>query len=192
METNIEMYEREAENFCELNKVAKSNGIVLFGSSFAKNIPVYELKQAFNIESDIYNRSLAGISIFNAEKLIDDCVIELSPQKVLLQLGETDLEEGSHTIPEIINEYEKIISKLRATDKHCSIVIVSICENDPNVCPHELNKELELMAHRTKCQYADISSAFSNNSPYIKAFNLLKFFMMDNVSFSNAMTLASI
>lgn len=192
MEKNIKMYEREAENFCQLNKVAKANGIVLFGSSFAKNIPVYELKQAFNIECDIYNRSLADISIFNAEDLIDDCVIKLSPQKVLLQLGETDLKQGYHTIPEIIKEYEKIISKLKSTDRHVNIVIVSICENDPNICPNKLNKELELMAHRTKCQYADISSAFSNDSPYIKAFNLLKFFMMDKITFSNAMTLASI
>ena len=192
MEKNMGMYEREAESFRKLNKVAKANGVVLFGSSFAKAIPVCELKQTFHMDCNIYNRSLTDLSVFSAEKLLEDCVIGLSPKKILLQLGETDLEQGYHTIPEIINAYEKIISNLKSSDKHCSIVIVSVCENASGIYPEELNKELELMARRTKCQYADISPAFSNDSPCVKAFGLLRFFMMDKISFYDAMTLVNI
>lgn len=187
----MKVYEREIEGFRKLNRIAKSNGIVLFGSSFAKEIPVCELKQTLSLDCSIYNRSLTNLSVFNAEKMIDDCVLSLLPKKVLLQLGETDLEQGYHAVPEIITAYEKIIAKLRSADKHCGIVIVSVCENGSGIYPEELNKQLEMLAHKTKCQYADISPAFSNDTPSIKAFSLLKFFMLDKITFCDAMAIAN-
>lgn len=186
MTNNTDMFKKETENFRRLNKIANANGIVLFGSSFAKDIPVCELKQAFHMDCNIYNRSLDNLSIFDAENFLDDCVIKLSPRKVVLQLGETDLEQGEHTVSEIVNEYEKIIAKLKSADKHCKIVIVSACDNNPCAQSEELNRELESMARRTKCQYADIRSALSNEQPCIKAFSLLRYFMMDKISFCDA------
>lgn len=191
MKKSINVYQREMENFRKLNQVADANGVVLFGSSFAKDIPVCELKQTFHMDCSIYNRSLADLSVFHAEKLLDDCVIGLSPKKVLLQLGETDLEQGHHTIPEIIHAYEKLIAKLKSADKHCKIVIVSVCENASGICPDEFNQALERMAQRTKCRYADISPAFSYESPCIQAFRLLKFFMIDRISFCDAVAFAN-
>lgn len=185
----MNIYEREMEHFHKLNKIARKQGVVLFGSSFAKDIPVCELKQAFELDCDIYNRSLTDLSVFDAEPLLDECVNSLEPKKVLLQLGETDLERGYHTIPEIIKAYEKIILKLRSIDKHCEIVIVSVCENGAGIYPSELNKQLEGLAGKLKCKYADISSAASNDSPDVKAFSLLKFFMLDRISFYDAVAM---
>lgn len=184
-------YERELVNFRNLNKIAIRNGVVLFGSSFAKEIPVCELKQSFELDCDIYNRSLTDLSVFDAENLLDDCVIDLAPRKVLIQLGETDLERGC-TIPEILSAYENIIAKLKSADKHCEIVIVSVCDNTAEISPEELNKQLESMARKMKCRYADISSVFSNESPDIKAFSLLRFFMLDRISFFDSMTMANV
>lgn len=188
----MNVYEKEIDGFRKLNKLAKPNGVVLFGSSFAKDIPVCELKQAFSLDCNIYNRSLTDLTVFNAEKLLDDCVLSLSPKRILIQLGETDLEQGYRTIPEIVTAYEKLISKLKAQDKHCKIVIISVCENGSGVYPKELNNQLEELAHRTKCQYADISPAFSNDTPGVKAFSLLKSFMLDKITFFDAMTMVNI
>ena len=185
-------YERELVNFQKLNKIAIKNGVVLFGSSFAKEIPVCELKQSFKLDCDIYNRSLTDLSVFDAEKLLDDCVIDLAPRKVLIQLGETDLERGDHTISEIMSAYEKIIAKLKSADKRCEIVIVSVCESSSEAKAEEMNKQLELMARKMKCKYADISSVFSNDLPGIKAFSLLRFFMRDKISFFDSLTMVNI
>lgn len=188
----MNIYERELDNFRKLNKIANKNGVVLFGSSFAKDIPVCELKQSFNMDCDIYNRSVTDLSVFDAEMLLDNCVIDLAPKKVLIQLGETDLERGYRTIPEIVKAYEKIITKLKSADKRCDIVIVSVCSSSAEIHPEELNKQLELVARKAKCKYADVSLAFSNASPSIKAFSLLRFFMRDVISFSDAMKMACV
>lgn len=188
----MNVYEREIVNFRKLNKIANKNGIVLFGSSFAKEIPVCELKQSFDLDCDIYNRSLTELSVFDAERLLDDCVIDLAPRKVLIQLGETDLARESSTISEILSAYEKIIIKLKSADKHCEIVIVSVCSGASEIPPEKLNKQLELMARKMKCKYADISSVLSNDSPGIRAFSLLRFFMRDRISFFDSMTMANV
>ena len=40
-----------------LNRLADPNGIVIFGGSRDLDLPVGELRQAFSLESKIYNRS---------------------------------------------------------------------------------------------------------------------------------------
>ena len=110
-------YERELKNFRQLNKIAKRHGVVLFGSSFAKEIPVCELRQTFDLDCAIYNRSITDLSVFDAKDLLEDCVDTLKPTRILLQLGETDLERGYKTIPEIISAYESIVTTLKEKNK---------------------------------------------------------------------------
>ncbi len=185
-------YEREIASYRQLSKVARKNGIVLFGSSFAKAIPVGELKQAFELDCDIYNRSLTDLSVFDAEALIDECVIPMVPKKVFLQLGETDLERGYRTIPEMIEAYEKVIRKLHKANKRCQITLVSVCNNGSELHPDELNRQIEALAHKTKCKFADISPAFSNDAPSVKAFSLLRRFFRDRITDYDAMNYTNV
>ena len=88
----MKLFENELENYRMLNKVARKGGAVLFGSTFARNIPLGELKQDFEFDCDLYNRSLTDLSVFDVGGVLEDCVIGLEPRKVLIQLGETDLD----------------------------------------------------------------------------------------------------
>ena len=46
-----------------LNKLADLNGTVIFGGTEDREIPLCELKQAFELDSKLYNRSIAELSI---------------------------------------------------------------------------------------------------------------------------------
>ena len=61
--------ELEHIRYSELNKLAETNGIVIFGMENDKNIPVGEIRQALAIETKIYNRSFNKISVNNAIKI---------------------------------------------------------------------------------------------------------------------------
>lgn len=178
----MKLYENELKTYRQLNQVAKQGGVVLLGSTFAKNIPVTELKQDFELDCNLYNRSLTDLSVFDAGDVLKDCVLDLAPDKVLLQLGETDLERGYKSIPEIVAQYENIIGAIRKQNKKCHITIVSICETEPALFPAELNTKLQELAKRTGCQYADISAALSNDAPQVKAFCLLNRFLRDRIT----------
>ena len=185
------MYEREAEEYCRLNDFAVRNGIVLFGSTFAKEIPVGELRQAFNLDCNIYNRSFADVSVFDAEELLIKCAESLAPSKILLQLGETDLERGYKSVPEIIAAYDSLVKSIKKRNRFTDIVIVSVCENSNGIQPSEFNSQLEKMAKKNKCRFADISNAASDRMPVVKAFSMLKMFMRNGITFCEAMNMVN-
>ncbi|MCM1577418.1 MAG: hypothetical protein NC078_01295 [Ruminococcus sp.] len=183
-------YEKEERNYHRLNSVARPNGVVLFGSNFAKDIPVCELKQAFGLECNVYNRSYSDLSLYDAPALLNECLTELSPKKILIDLGETDLENGED-IPEIVAAYEHLIENIRIYSKRCKIVIISVCADNcgSRACTAgELNTALEKMADRLKCSFADISPAAKSEQPTVKAFSMLRFFMLDRISLSDVMS----
>lgn len=183
----MNIYEREQKYYQNLNAVAKQHGVVLIGSSFAKEIPVCELRQTFQLDCDLYNRSYTDLSIYDAKSLITECMDSLSPHKLLLNLGETDLERGFHTIKEIVDSYEALLNDLKSHDPSCQLVVVSVCDSEFATKPAELNRQLELMAKRNHCQFADISGARKSISPSVKAFDILRFFMLDKLTLSDVM-----
>lgn len=183
--TNDNVYGRDLREYAALNKVAPAGGVVIFGSSFAKDIPTGELQQTFGFDRKIYNRSLYELSVFDAAALVESCIGELAPSKILIVLGETDLRAGVHTIPEIVEAYSRLIADLRRRYS-CKIVVVSVC-GDSDLHPEELNRKLEDMAHANSALYADITAAASAESPEIDAFCSLRCFMLDRVGFFDAM-----
>ena len=185
------VYEREAEEYMKLNELAVSNGVVMMGSTFAKDIPVGELRQAFELDFNIYNRSFTDLSVFDAEPVLINCVETLAPSKIVLQLGETDLERGFKTIPEIIAEYTNVVKALKKRNRFTDIVIVSVCETGNGTQPAEFNAQLEKMAKKLGCKYADITSASADRMPCVKAFSLLKRFMRSQLTFTDAMTMVN-
>ena len=185
------IYEREAEEYCRLNELAVRNGVVLFGSTFAKDIPVGELRQAFDLDFNIYNRSFTDVSVFDAEPLLMECAESLAPSKILLQLGETDLERGYRSVPEIISAYDSLVKNLKKRNRFTDIVIVSVCENSNGIQPSEFNSQLEKMAKKNKCKFADISNASSDRMPSVKAFSMLKMFMRNGITFCEAMNMVN-
>lgn len=185
------VYEREVEEYCKLNEFAVKNGIVLFGSTFAKDIPVGELRQAFDLDCNIYNRSFTDVSVFDAEALLIECVESLAPSKILLQLGETDLERGYRSVPEIIAAYDSLVKSIKKRNRFTDIVIVSVCENSNDIQPSVFNSQLENLAKKNKCKFADISNAASDRMPVVKAFSMLKMFMRNGITFCDAMTMVN-
>lgn len=185
------VYEREAEEYLRLNELAVRNGVVLFGSTFAKDIPVGELRQAFDLDFNIYNRSFTDVSVFDAEPLLMECVESLAPSKILLQLGETDLERGYKSVPEIIAAYDSLVKSIKKRNRFTDIVIVSVCENSNGIQPSEFNSQLEKMAKKNKCKFADISNASSDRMPVVKAFSMLKMFMRNGITFCEAMNMVN-
>jgi len=183
-------YKNELEYYSRLNSVSRKGGVILFGSTFAKNIPVSELAQTFGIDCTVYNRSFNDLSVFDAQNVCDDAVMKIQPKKIIIQLGETDIERGYKSVDDITDAYKRLIEKFRSYDKKVKIVVVSVCSDENEAS--ELNAALETLAHNCKCQFADISASLHNEIPSFKAFSTLRCFIPDRVSFCDAMNFAGV
>ncbi|MDO4488465.1 MAG: hypothetical protein Q4B67_05210 [Eubacteriales bacterium] len=152
------MKENEIIQYRMLNKLAEQGGIVIFGSVEDKHIPTGELRQAFALESKVYNRSFESLSINDAVDAYDKVVAPLLPETVLLHLGEADRELFKAEPMEFDNRYRELIAYIRKQNKNCRIAVVSLrnYDNDPEIA--EINRHLKFIADSERCEFGDISA----------------------------------
>ena len=94
------MLKTEIKKYQELNKLADSNGTVILGGTEDRDIPLCELKQAFDLNSRLYNRSFPNMSILDAKEIYNTCIAPLHPECVLLHIGDADLKFFEENVSE--------------------------------------------------------------------------------------------
>ncbi len=185
----MKKFETIIAEYQQLNSVAQYGGAVVFGSTFAANLHVSELAQNFQTQQFMYNRSVDGLSIVEAIKVLESCVLELYPETVFINLGEADLDFDHGTLAELVAQYEWILYQIHAKLKNCTIEIVSICSDHPNTVV--FNRALKTMAKQAGCGYVDLEPVLSATRPEVRAFGILRSFLHNgHLCFGDAMALA--
>ena len=111
------MREQEIKKYKTLNSISEQDGIVIFGSKEDIYIPLCELKQAFGIKENCYNRSFENLTISEACEIYADCVADLSPETILLHIE--DAESFKTSADKFTADYRKLISQIRKNNKKC-------------------------------------------------------------------------
>ena len=147
----------ETKKYSALNELAEKGGTIIFGGKEDKNIPLCELKQAFELDSKFYNRSFENLTITKAYELYKSCVAPLEPDTVLLHMGENDLDLFSKDPDKFISIYRELISEIRSDNKKCRIAIVSLKNYEGDIVKAKLNEQLKYLADSERCEFADIA-----------------------------------
>lgn len=152
------MSNKKISRYLALNQLAEQNGIVIFGGTEDKEIPLCELKQAFELQENLYNRSISGLSVDHAAELYDTCAAPLEPETVLLHVGAADLESFSAAPSDFDQKYRELICRVRENNKKCRIAVISLRnpENDGEIA--KLNTHLKYIAESERCEFSDIAS----------------------------------
>ncbi len=152
------MIEYEMKKYKALNTLADKGGIVIFGDHEDCEIPLGELKQALAWKDAIYNRSVSDLSVTNAIDYYKECITELCPDTVLLHIGAMDMALFEEAPSEFDQKYRELITYIKALDKNCEIVVVSMKNYNEMAILTEMNKHLKYIAESERCEFADISS----------------------------------
>ena len=140
-----------------LNELAEKGGTVIFGGTSDKDIPLCELKQAFALNNDIYNRSFSDLLVTNALKYYDTYIADLKPESILIHIGESDIDFFLSAPSEFDKKYVELVRHIRNKVRECRIIIVSLKNYDKDIDIAEMNKHLRYIADSEQCEYADIS-----------------------------------
>ena len=152
------MREAEIKKYIKLNELAEQGGIVVFGCGEDVNIPVGEVRQAFSVDAKMYNRSFKNLSITEAETMYKTCIAPISPETVLIHIGEDDLSLFKKDATEFDTTYRNLIGFIKKQNKKCRIAVVSMREHDNHPIIEEMNKHLKSIADSEQCEYGDIAS----------------------------------
>lgn len=136
-----------------LNKMAKGNGIVLWGSTSLEKQPINELLQNFDVSKNIYNRSVSGLTLAAAEDCLEQCVYELKPSKVIINLGEEDLKD-SDDVARLVEQYRWILYKIHVALPKCQLIVTTV-QSKSESCDC-FNEELKKLAEEFGCTFYQI------------------------------------
>ncbi|MBP1561845.1 MAG: hypothetical protein J6C96_11490 [Oscillospiraceae bacterium] len=154
------------KQYAFLNKIARREGIVLWGSTTLDELPVSELLQRYDVSSSIYNRSISGLTIAEAESCLDMCVYGLHPGKVVINLGEEDL-KVTDNVEKLIEQYRWILYKIHIAIPDCRIILTSV--RGHGEAYDRFNEELKRLAIEFGCTFYNIPEV-SGDEEYGTAF----------------------
>ena len=157
------------------NDIALKREIVIYGSTYTANFPFYELAQKYRFSNAVYNRSIPGLTLAEAEEGLGDSVLSLHPSRVILSLGEQDLQT-----PDALQIYERILCRLCQNLPDAAIYVLSVPDNRAD----SFNKVLaELCVGRVIFLSIGQEAAQSCGSVFRR---LVPFFRKHRISFADA------
>ncbi len=187
--SNMNTFSKELSRFSQMNEVSSTNGVVFFGSTSFNEMPLAELSRDYDLEEKVYNRSISGLTIADVDPVLDDCVLNLSPKKVFISIGEEDVEKEGFNEKEFLAKYEWMLYSIH--DKcDAQIYIVSVLSR--MAIASRINERLSKLAKETGCTYIDAASALYYEKPDMMIFEDLKPYIRNhNITFAEAMKMAN-
>ncbi len=177
-------------NFTVLNKLAKEHSIVLFGSTRASAVPLNELMQDYGLSQTIYNRSIPGLTLANAEKHLDACVFNLKPEKLILCLGEEDLKKENN-VDKLIEQYRWLLYRIHTVVPETTMSVISVASSGKNA--EKFNSALQKLANECGCEYLQFTPPENAEEYDLKFFRAIKsVFYSANMSYADAVRYCAI
>lgn len=155
-----------------INELTLKGEIVVFGSTYMANFPLYELINKYHFENAIYNRSIAGLTTSETLEIVQDCIITINPAKVFIALGEED-ENNINAI----KEYNQIVKLLQSALPQSKIYLIYLQGNTPYT--ERFNANILSLCDNQKICSIRFASSSTESNVYKTQFKQLSCFFRD-------------
>lgn len=175
--------EMKVEKFREANKSVKTGQIVFAGSSLMEMFPINKLLEEHGDETIIYNRGIGGFVSRELLEVLDVCVLDLKPSAVFINIGTNDLSDASIPVSRLMENYDKIISRIEAAVPDVKIYLMAYypvnyeAAEDMKECLkvrsnekiNAANAEVKKLAEKHGQRYIDINANLKDDLGRLKA-----------------------
>lgn len=175
----------KADAMKKINDLLLPEEIVIFGSTYMSEFPIYELTNKCNLENAVYNRSIKGLTVKEAMELLDDCVVDIHPSKAFISLGEED-----ESNPNAASEYACLVSKMRQKLPNTMVYLIALTQSGSFA--ENFNKTILSLCDNKNVKYIDLVKKAPSENALVKAqFKQIScFFRAKPISMSDAFCLA--
>lgn len=140
--------QKKVRCFKELNRYVKKGQTVFAGSSLMEQFPIEEMQISHDIPCVIYNRGIGGFVCEELEKVLDECVFELEPSRVFLNIGTNDLNDTECTDEVLVERYRRIVMKILNRLPSVELILMAYYPVNPEAAPNEdMRKTLEIRSN---------------------------------------------
>ena len=135
-------------------KIMKKGQYVFWGSTSLSNVDLSEFLGEID-DKKIYNCSVNGLKINQAEKYLETILEDLDPAKLFVNIGEEDITDKDFNLESFIEKYEWMLFQINSKCKNCSLFIISIFDN--SIIGKKVNIALEKLALETGCKFINLN-----------------------------------
>ena len=113
------------QSYKTLNKYAKKGQILFVGSSLMEHFPINELLQSLELDYTIYNRGIGGYVTTELLDSMEECVFELEPSKVFINIGTNDIGSPDYSQEKLIAHYDEILNQIGKRLPQCKVYVMA-------------------------------------------------------------------
>lgn len=97
------------------NQYIRKGQILFVGSSLMEHFPIDEMQSVLGLNRVIYNRGVGGITTDELLTIMDECIFDLEPTKIFINIGSNDigggLDDGKKEI--LLENYNEILNQIK-------------------------------------------------------------------------------
>jgi lysophospholipase L1-like esterase len=183
------IYEKKTR-YRMLNKYAVKGQIVFTGSSLMESFPIDELQHSLKLDKIIYNRGLAGATTAELLDAMNECVFDLEPTKIFINIGSNDIGAavaGGYQLEKLLENYNEIMNRIHSRLPECRVYVMAyypvnakdefgldkyqkkeIFASRTNEKIQEANKAIELLAYEHNFNYIDVNRGLTDEEGDLK------------------------
>jgi len=171
-----------------LNQFAKKGKTLMVGSSLMENFPINELQQSFDVKKIIYNRGICGIVTNQLLTFMEECIFELEPSKIFINIGTNDIASPGYTLEGLISNYRDILTQVKERLPDSSVYVMAyypvnsvvdygipledkqdMFKTRTNEAILKANKVIEQLARQFNYEYIDVNQGLMDEEGNLKA-----------------------
>lgn len=147
----------------------EKNAVILFGNGLDKKIPVASLGKDFKFNFEIYNKSVEKLSCENAGQYFSQNIAPLSPEGIMIHLGENDINLCINNSALFDTNYLNLIKQIKKCNKKCRIALITVANPQDNKVISQVNRRIKAIADAEKCSFVNLDNAHLWNPAASKA-----------------------
>lgn len=172
------------------NKYIKKGQILFVGSSLMEQFPIEEMQAVLNLERIIYNRGIGGITTKDLLSLMNECIFELEPSKIFINIGSNDIAAGLNNgaKEKFLENYKEILLRIKESLPATELFVMAYypvnakenfgleTENHKELFASRNNKNIALVNEEVKKltmqlggRYIDVSKGLTDEEGHLKA-----------------------
>jgi len=116
------------KTFKFLNQNIKKGQILFVGSSLMELFPINEMQQTESIGHIIYNRGVCGFKTMELLAAMDECIFDLEPSKIFINIGTNDIGSNDTTgykKENLLANYNKIMDQISNRLPGCEVYVMA-------------------------------------------------------------------
>lgn len=109
------------------NQFIRKGQILFVGSSLMEHFPIDEMQSVLGLDRVIYNRGVGGITTNELLTIIEECIFDLEPSKIFINIGSNDigggLDDGKKEM--FLENYNEILSQIKKRLPRCEVYVMA-------------------------------------------------------------------